>query len=174
MKLSLIVAVAENGVIGRDNDLPWRLPKDLARFKALTVGHPVIMGRRTFESIGLPLPQRRNIVLSRDPGYAAAGVEVVASLDAALELLAAEHEVFVLGGAALFSATLALADRLFLTRVHAEVAGDTYFPPLDQQRWRLLEEERHEPDAANPLPFSFQVWEPARSQANDAPGPAAR
>jgi len=159
MKLSLILAMAENRVIGRGNDLPWHLPDDLRRFKALTTGHAIVMGRKTFESIGRALPRRRSIVISRDPEYAAEGVEVAHSLDEAIELAAGDDEVFVIGGAAVFAAAVTAADRVYLTRVHAEIAGDVFCPPLDDGSWKLVSEERHEADDRHAWPFTFQVWE---------------
>lgn len=159
MRVSLIVAVAENGVIGRDNQLPWRLPADLKRFKALTLTHPVIMGRRTFESIGFPLPGRRNLVLSRDPQYSAPGIEPFGSLTEALEATRQAEEVFVLGGAAVFEEAIGHADRIYLTRVHTEVEGDTRFPELDPRIWRQIDDEPHAADTDNPLPYVFQIWE---------------
>src|SRR5262245_8417642 len=126
--VSLIVAMAENGVIGRDNALPWRLPEDLRRFKTITMGKPVIMGRKTFESIGKPLPGRTNIVLTRDKSWSADGVSVVHSFDEAMARAGEVAEVAVIGGAELFRMALARADRIYLTLVHAEVAGDVVFP----------------------------------------------
>ncbi len=160
MKISLIVAMSENGVIGRGGDLPWHLSADLKRFKKLTLGHVVIMGRKTFESIGRPLPRRRSLVLSRDPAYRAAGAEVAASLEQALAMAAAEDDVFVIGGAAVFAEALPLADRLYLTLVHAEVDGDVTFPAVDTDSWRLISTERHEADAKHAYAFSFLVYEP--------------
>ena len=139
--ICLIAAVAENGVIGRDNDMPWKLSSDLKRFKALTLGKPVVMGRKTFESIGRPLPGRPNIVVTRNPDFSAEGIEVVSSLDAALDLakrLAAEEEVdevMVIGGGALYADAIAHADRLYITRVHAAPEGDTRFPEIDPAIW---------------------------------------
>ncbi len=158
-RLSLIVAVAENGTIGRDGALPWHLPDDLRRFKAVTLGHPIIMGRRTYDSIGRPLPGRRSIVLSRDPDYRVDGVEVAGSLDAALRAAADQDEVFVIGGAALFDAALPIADRIYLTRVHATVEGDVGFPQLDAKRWRLISDEPHAADAEHRFAFSFRIYE---------------
>jgi dihydrofolate reductase len=159
MTLSVIAAVARNGVIGRDNDLPWRLPADLRRFKRLTMGHSVIMGRRTFESIGRPLPGRRFVVLSRRADFRPEGVAVAASLDAALGACAGEDEVFVIGGARLFAEALPRADRLYLTRVDAEPAGDVVFPALDPAAWRLREEEAYLGDAEHAHAMVFQVYE---------------
>ncbi len=181
MRISLLVAVAENGVIGRDGRLPWHLPADLKRFKKLTLGHVVIMGRKTHESIverlGRPLPKRRSIVLSRDPCYSGGGqtqhrsgggqtqhrcppgVEVASSLEQALELASAEPTAFVIGGAGLFAEALPLADCLYLTRVHAEVEGDVFFPEIDAESWRLVSEERHEIDERHRHAFSFLVYD---------------
>ena len=127
MSISIIVAASENGVIGRDGDLPWHLPADLKRFKKLTLRHAVVMGRKTYqsilESLGRPLPKRRSIVLSRDPGCQASGAEIASGLDQALKLAAGDDEIFVIGGASVFAEALPKADRLYLTRVHAEGRG---------------------------------------------------
>ena len=158
MKISLLVAVSENRIIGKGGGLPWHLPADLKRFKRLTLGHAVIMGRRTFESIGRPLPKRRSIVLSRDPAYAPAGAETAAGLDAALALAAGEDEVFVIGGSEVFAEALPRADRLYLTRVHAEVEGDVVFDGLDLGAWELVSTERREADERHAHAFSFEVY----------------
>lgn len=154
----MIAAMAENRVIGRDNQLPWHLPADLAHFKRLTLGHTLIMGRRTYESIGRPLPQRRSIVVSRNPTFTAPGVEVASSLDAALQLAAGDAEVFVIGGAELFRLAWPRAQRLYLTRVHAEVPGDTFLPELDAG-WQLVDEELRPADEKNPYDLSFQTYQ---------------
>lgn len=161
MKVSLIVAAAENGVIGRNNALPWRLSADLQRFKALTMGHAIVMGRKTYESIGQPLPGRRMIVVTRQPGYSAPGVEVASGFDSALAIakLHNESELFVIGGAEIFALAAPLAERLYLTRVHAEVPGDVRFPPIDPAAWRLLESQPHPADGKNEYPFTFQRYE---------------
>ncbi len=141
LHLAIIAALARNGVIGIDNRLPWRLPGDLKRFKTLTMGHPIIMGRKTWESIGKPLPGRRNLVVSRNPDYLAAGAEVFGSLKAALRACAGcEGEIFVVGGAELYALALPIADRMYLTEVLSEVDGDAYFPDFDRSLW--LEESR--------------------------------
>ena len=127
--------MARNRVIGRDNGLPWRLPEDLKRFKATTMGKPILMGRKTFESIGNPLPGRRNIVLTRDRKWKAHGVDVVASVDDALALSSGSPELAVIGGAEIYRLTLPLANRIHLTRVEADVPGDTLFPDLDPTQW---------------------------------------
>lgn len=158
--LALIWAAAENDVIGRDGVLPWHLPKDLKRFKALTLDHTILMGRKTFESIGRPLPRRRSIVISRNPDYHAAGAEVASSLASGLALARQdgnEDECFVIGGAAILHAALPLASRIYLTRVHAEVAGDVLFP-FDPNQWHLHAEEHHPADSRHPYPFSFQLF----------------
>lgn len=139
--ISLVVAAAANDVIGIGNRLPWHLPEDLRRFRAITMGKPVVMGRRTHESIGKPLPGRRNIVLSRDSAYRAEGCETAASLDEALELTADAAEVMVIGGAVLYREALARAGRIHMTRLHRAFDGDTRFPTLDNAEWRALARE---------------------------------
>ncbi len=168
MIIALLVAAAENGVIGRDGDLPWRLPLDLQWFKRLTTGHAIIMGRKTFESIGKPLPKRRTIVVSRNTEYRSAGVDVAGSLEAALALVSDEAEVFIVGGAAIYREALPLANRLYLTRVHATVEGDVTFPTWDPTQWRLVWEERHSADAQHPYDFTFQQLDRVRSATGEA------
>jgi dihydrofolate reductase len=152
MKRSLVVAVARNGVIGRDNALPWRLPADLAHFKRVTMGHPVVMGRRTHESIGKALPGRKNIVVTRSSGYQAPGCTVVNSLDEAWQAAAGADEVCVIGGTTLFEETLPVADVIHLTEVEADVEGDTWFPPFDRSEWNEKEIARHPADERNAYP----------------------
>jgi len=160
MRISIIAAIASNGVIGRDNALPWRLKPDLARFKSLTMGHSVIMGRRTWESIGRPLAGRSIIVLSARPGFAPEGAATAASLDQALGL-ASGDEVFVAGGAAVYHQAIPRADRMYLTRLERSFEGDALFPDWDQEGWRLVEETTH--DAAGDAPaFSFLTYDRAR------------
>ncbi len=163
MHISIIVAVAENGVIGRGGRLPWHLSDDLRRFQELTMGHTIVMGRRTWESIGRALPGRRMIVVSRQPGYRVdvAEVDVAANLDDALRAVqaAGDDEVFIVGGAELYREALPRAHRLYITRVHAQVDGDTQFPPFDSAVWRQLLSDLHAADAKNQLPFSFEVYE---------------
>lgn len=164
MKISVIVAAAENGVIGRQNDLPWRLSADLRRFKDLTMGHAIVMGRKTYESIGRPLPGRRMIVITRQPNYTAPGAEMVGSLEDALAAAAnqGENEAFIIGGAEIFNQAMPLAQRLYLTRVHANVDGDIHLPPFDLSDWRQLAAQRHDADAKNEYPYSFEVYERVR------------
>ena len=162
MLITLIVAVADNGVIGRDNALPWHLPEDLKRFKRLTMGKPMIMGRKTFESIGKPLPGRRNIVVTRDTNYQRDGVDVVHGVGAAIEAAAGAPEVMVIGGADLFRLFLPRAGRVHLTRVHADVDGNVTWPALDNRQWEVIESERHEADERHACPMTFEVWEKRR------------
>lgn len=165
MRLALIVAQAENRVIGNQNRLPWHLPEDLKYFKAVTLGKPIIMGRKTFESIGRPLPGRTNIVVTRDASYQREGIEVVHSLPQALEraeqigVINGSEEVMLIGGAELYSQALPYCQRLYLTQVHAEVEGDAYFPELNHTDWSELGCERHEPSGCNPFAYSFMVLE---------------
>jgi dihydrofolate reductase len=163
--VALLVAMADDGVIGRDNTLPWHLPRDLQWFKRLTTGHTIIMGRATYQSIGHPLPNRRNIVLSRNPAFKAEGVEVVATLEDALELVQNDTEVFVVGGAAVYGLALPRAQRMYLTRVHARVDGDVRFPKWCPDEWRLVWEEAHEVDDEHAYPFTFQQFDRVRRPA---------
>ena len=160
--ISIIVAVAENGAIGSGNRLPWHLPDDLKRFKALSLGKPVVMGRRTFESIGRPLPGRPNIVISRQGGLAIDGVRVAHSLDEALAAAGSVPEVVVIGGAQIFRQVLPRTDTIHLTRVHARVAGDVFFPELDPAQWREAAVEHHAADERHQYAFSFvtlqRIW----------------
>jgi dihydrofolate reductase len=158
MILSCIVAMAENGVIGRGNTLPWRLSADLKRFKQLTTGHTLIMGRKTFESIGRLLPDRTSIVLTHDRAYAPAGAIVVHSLEEALERCGGEQEIFAIGGAALFREALPRAQRLYLTRVHADVAGDVHFPDRSLRDWEIIEQTPLPADDKNQYPTTFEVY----------------
>jgi dihydrofolate reductase len=157
--ITLIVAVADNGVIGRDNALPWHLPEDLKRFKRLTLGKPVVMGRRTFESIGKPLPGRHNIVVTRDANYRGGGITVVHDAEAALRAAGPVPEIMVIGGAGLFRALLPRATRLHLTRVHGNIEGDVLWPALDQREWAVVERESHSADERHAWPMTFEVWE---------------
>lgn len=142
--LTLVAAVARNGVIGRAGDLPWHLPQDLAHFKATTLGHPLVMGRRTFESIGRPLPGRRSIVITRDPAWHHAGVETAGSFTEALGLAGPADEVFVVGGGEVYAEALPYAHALVLTEIDREVEGDTYFPEVDPNVWREVSREEHD------------------------------
>ena len=157
MRISLIAALDRNHVIGRDNQLPWRLSADLRHFKALTMGKPIVMGRKTYESIGKPLPGRTNIVVSRDSSYRAEGCSVVNSIDEALLAAGESDEVMVMGGANLYSQLLPRADRLYLTEVQADVSGDAWFPGFDKRQWQELERESHQADENNEFDYDFVV-----------------
>ncbi|HEY8429218.1 MAG TPA: dihydrofolate reductase [Sandaracinaceae bacterium] len=163
MRVSLIAAVAKNGVIGKDGGLPWRLPDDLKQFKARTTGHPVLMGRKTWESLGRPLPGRLNLVVTRQRGYRAPGAEVFASIDEALARAEREDdEVWIIGGAGIYAATLDRADRLVITHVDAEVEGDARFPEVDWSAWRLVSEDAHPADERHAHSFRVATYERAR------------
>lgn len=162
VRLSLIAAIAENRVIGVRNTLPWHLPADLKYFRRLTVGHPIILGRRNYESIGRPLPERTNIVITRRTDYSAPGCRVVHTLEAALAAANGTSEIFIVGGAEVYAQTLAQADRLYLTFVHAVVPGDTFFPEFDLREWRELAREYHAADEKHAHAFSFVTLERLR------------
>ena len=160
MRLTAVVAATENDVIGRDNGMPWHLPADLAHFKAITLGHPVLMGRRTFEAIGRPLPGRRNLVLSRSPDFAAPGVDVVHSLEAAIAAAGDVPELMVIGGAALYTLALPRTDRVHFTRLHMTLDGDAYFPALPESQWREVSRSPRRPaDERNACDMTFLVLE---------------
>lgn len=157
MKISLIVAMTGERVIGQQNKLPWHLPADLKYFKAITMGKPIIMGRKTFESIGKALPGRRNLIISRNPDFYAADCEVFPSLAAALKDCVGAPEVMIIGGAQLFVAALPIANRIYLTEVHAQVVGDTYFPNWNSNEWQEISRIDHHADDKNSFPYSFIV-----------------
>lgn len=161
MKISMIAAMAHDRVIGKDNQMLWHLPADLAHFKRVTLGKPVLMGRKTFESIGRSLPGRRNLVISRNPDYQAEGIEVVGSVEAALALLAGSsvEELMVIGGGHLYAEMLPSADCLYLTRIDLAVEGDTRFPAFDDGQWQRVDCESHPADEKNPHPYSFETWQ---------------
>jgi dihydrofolate reductase len=164
MNIALIAAMATNRVIGRNNNLPWHLPNDLKYFKQATMGKPIMMGRKTFESIGRPLPGRTNIVITRDQAYSAEGIRVVHSIEEALvlaesiALLDGAEELMVIGGEQLYQAVLPRAQRLYLTHVHAEVEGDAWFPVIDFDQWQELGREDFSADGPNPYDYSFVVY----------------
>jgi dihydrofolate reductase len=160
--ISLIVAAATNGTIGSDGELPWHPPDDLRNFKRLTTGKPIVMGRKTFDSIGRPLPDRRNVVITRDPDFVAAGCDVVTSPEAALELLRDVAEIMVIGGGQIYGVFLPLADRVYLTRVRAEVDGDVVFPELDENEWTQISSDSHDADATHRFAFDVMLFERRR------------
>ena len=159
MRLSIIAAMSANRVIGNNNNLPWRLPADLKRFKSLTLGHHLIMGRKTFESIGQPLPGRTTVVITHQTGFAPEGVLVAHSIDQALQMASGDDEVFVAGGAQIYQQMLPRADRLYLTSIHEEFEGDTDFPEFEESDWQLISEEDHAADEKNPYSYSFLIYE---------------
>jgi dihydrofolate reductase len=165
MTVALIVAVAENGVIGREGGLPWRLSGDLRYFKAVTMGKPIIMGRKTFESIGRPLPGRPNLVVSRNRGFSSDGIEVFDGLDVAVAHAEGLGlgEVMVIGGAGLYEAALKLADRIYLTEVHAAVEGDVTFPAFERAGWTETSRERHSASEKDDHDHSFVVFDRVKS-----------
>lgn len=160
--ISLIAAMAENRVIGRDNRLPWHLPADLQHFKKLTLGKPIIMGRKTWESLPGLLPERNHIVLSRNRRYQAEGAILVQDLERAVKAAGDVTEIFIVGGATIYKQALVSADRIYLTLIHAQIEGDAFFPTLDEGQWRLAIREDHPPNGKNPLPYSFLNYERRR------------
>lgn len=156
--LSIIVAIADNNVIGGNNTLLWHISEDLRRFKAITSGHAVIMGRKTYESIGRPLPNRRNIIVTRQSGLRVEGCETAGSIEEAAAMCNGDTEIFIIGGGEIYRAAMPLADRLYITRVHHQYEGDTFFPAIGGE-WRLVEEERHECGEKFQYPFSFETYE---------------
>lgn len=157
--ISIIVAASTNNVIGVGGDLPWKLSDDLRRFKRLTMGKPIVMGRRTWESIGRPLPGRQNIVLTRRSGFDAAGCDVVASPAEALDAAGDADEIMIIGGSQIYALFLPKASRLYMTRVDAEIDGDADFPEIDEREWRLVDSEAHQADDINQFAFEFRTYE---------------
>jgi len=154
-EIALVAAMDEHRVIGRDNKLLWRIPEDMKFFRKVTKGHPVVMGRKTYESIGRPLPGRRNIVLTRDEGFAADGVETAGSVEAALEMTAGASRVCVIGGGIVYEAFLPYANAMYLTRIEHVWDGDARFPAWDDAAWRVVREERGPMNPANPYAYRF-------------------
>jgi dihydrofolate reductase len=166
VKISLVAAVARGGVIGQDGGIPWRIPEDMARFRAVTMGYPVVMGRRTWESLPerfRPLPGRRNVVVTRNPSWHDDGAERAASLEDALQLLAGEQSVSVIGGGEIFAAALPLADELALTEIDADVEGDTFFPSWDRAAFAEQPREQHVSETGIPFSFVTYVRQPTAS-----------
>ena len=157
--ISLIWAMTRTGVIGKNNTLPWRLPADLQQFRRLTTGHHIIMGRRNYEDIGKPLPGRTSIVVTRQQAYTAPGCVVVHTVEQALKAAEQDTEIFIIGGADIYRQTLPLAQRLYVTEIDADIAGDVYFPNFDHSAWYEVSRVGHAPDAQNPHPYSFILLE---------------
>lgn len=177
MDIVLVVAIAQNGVIGAGDGLPWRLSSDLRRFRAVTMGKPVIMGRKTWDTIGKPLPGRANIVISRDAGFTAEGAEVVRSLEEALELaeerareLDGAGEICVIGGGQIYARALPLADRLYVTHVLASPPGDTFFPPIDENEWQPVSREEVPAGERDSAPMLFVTYERRRGPSSHMAG----
>lgn len=168
--LSMIVATADNNIIGKDNDMPWHLPADLTYFKKVTLGKPVIMGRKTYESIGRPLPGRRNIVISRDENYSAQGIDTVTSVEQALALVDgsnnndAVEEIMVIGGGAIYRHCLPAADRLYITHIKADIDGDTQFPDYDDGSWEKTSSELRLKDEKNAYDLDFCLYQRASNE----------
>lgn len=157
MTVSIVVAIAENNAIGKNNQLLWHLPADLKHFKQITTGHTIVMGRKTFDSIGRPLPNRRNIVVTRTAGLQIPGAEVTHSIAAALALCTEEGEVFIIGGSEIYTSALSLTDRVYLTRVHASYDADAFFPEIDFDTWKETDIEKHLPDEKNHVAYTFST-----------------
>lgn len=154
MMISIIVAIDENRLIGKNNQLPWHLPADLAHFKAVTMGKPIVMGRKTYESIGRPLPGRRNIVISRQ-NLKIPGVEIFSGIEEALQALKTEKEIMIIGGSTIFEQVLPIAHQLYLTIIHHQFEGDAYFPAWDKNQWKQTSIESHSPDEKNVYSYDF-------------------
>jgi len=157
--ISVIAAVSDNGVIGADGDLPWRLSADLRNFKAVTMGKPIVMGRKTWDSLGRPLPGRQNIIITRQSGFDADGCDVVPYPAKALTVADDSDEIMIIGGGQIYAMFLRRADRIYLTRVHTEIEGDAFFPELDEEQWQRVSAEHHEADDTNEYAFTFEVWD---------------
>jgi dihydrofolate reductase len=155
IQLSLIVAMDDNRLIGNDNQLPWHLPADLAFFKRTTMGKPIIMGRKTYESIGRPLPGRRNIVITRDPDFSAEGCDVVNVIDEALTICSDHDELMLIGGASLYQQIMQQVSCMYITRIHHSFSGDTWFPEFDSALWKIEDQHDLDADQSNPFAYSF-------------------
>ncbi|MFN2260521.1 MAG: dihydrofolate reductase [Psychroflexus sp.] len=158
MKITMIAAAAENNALGKNKDLVWHLPDDFKRFKKITSHHHIIMGRKTFESFPKPLPNRTHIVITRQKNYKKSGCIVVHSLEKALEISASETEVFIIGGGEIYSQAMPFADKIELTKVHAEFDADTFFPEIDKSKWKLVNENFHEKDEKHNYAFTYQTF----------------
>jgi dihydrofolate reductase len=159
MRISIIAALASNGSIGLDNRLPWHLPEDLAHFKRTTLGHHLLMGRKTWDSVGRPLPGRKIVVITRQKLVLPEGVRLASSIEGALNQVTQEDEIFVAGGAEIYRQTLDLADRMYLTRIHQDFPGDTFFPEFDESDWELVSRVDRDEDERNPYSFSFLTYD---------------
>ncbi len=156
--ITMIAAAGENNELGKDNDLVWHLPDDFKRFKQLTTGHYIIMGRKTFESFPKPLPNRTHVVITRNEGYKRDGAVVVHSIDAALLKASSDTQPFIIGGGEIYKMGISIADKIELTRVHGTFDADTYFPELDKDKWELITEVQHEKDDRHNYAFTYETW----------------
>ncbi len=163
MRISAICAMSENHVIGKNNQLPWHLPADLMHFKKITLGNPIVMGRKTYESIGQPLPGRCNVVITSNMDYHAPGCVVVHSIKEALTTTKDNDEIFIIGGASLYQEMLPLTQRLYITLIHQQIEGDTFFPEFNKAEWQEIECVDHDVDAKNNYPYSFIILDRIRS-----------
>lgn len=160
LKINLIVAAAENNAIGKDNKMPWHLPNDFKYFKKNTLEHSVVMGRKTFESIGKPLPERRNIILTRDMNYSSEEeVDIANSMQEIINYCRDEREIFIIGGAEVYKQALPIADKILLTRIHTSIDGDAFFPELLEHQWKLVSAEKHHKDEKHAFDYTFEVYE---------------
>ncbi len=161
MTISLIVAISKNRVIGIDNQIPWYLPADLKYFKRTTLGHHILMGRKSYLSIGKPLPRRTNLVLTRNAFFTAAGIQVIHSIEGGIELAkaAGEDELFIIGGGEIYRQSMELVDRMYITEVDIETEGDTFFPEIDESQWKLSSEEYHKADERNKWNYCFKIYD---------------
>ena len=157
--ISFVVAIGQNNVMGKDNAIPWHIPADLKFFKKVTMGHPIVMGRKTYDSIGKPLPGRENIIMTRNQNYAQEGCTVIHTIEELLKLEEKNEEVCVIGGAEIFKITFPHADRLYLTKINHEFEGDTFFPDFDESEWKIISEEKGPKDEKNPYDYTFFIYE---------------
>ncbi|RZK44166.1 MAG: dihydrofolate reductase [Pedobacter sp.] len=158
-KISIVVAISENNAIGKNNELLWHLPADLKHFKNITTGHTIIMGRKTFDSIGKPLPNRKNIVITRNTDLKVEGIDFVNSLEEALKLCGSDEESFIIGGAEIYKQALPLTSRIYLTKVHENFEADTFFPEIPEHLWKEIESITHEADDKNKYTYTFSTLE---------------
>lgn len=158
MQLALIAAMSTNRVIGKNNQLPWHMPADLKHFKRLTVNKPVVMGRKTYESIGRPLPKRRNLVITQQPDFSAEGCEIFNSIDTAIEAVGDADEVMIIGGAGIYQQVIDRVDTMYLTIIESDISGDAYFPEWQEKDWDEVSNEAHPADSENPLPYRFTQY----------------
>ncbi len=167
MIVSAIVAIAENNVMGKDNDIPWYLPADLKYFKKTTLGHHIIMGRKTYQSIGNPLPKRTNIIITRNPFFIASGCISTNSIEQALSVALenGEEEAFIIGGAEIYKLSIPYLDKLYITKVDLNIKGDTFFPEIDFSNWNLISEEPHEKNGKNEFDYTFKVYHKIETEA---------